>query len=295
LLLIGSHAAKFHFPDHRPPNDWDLIVNRDEHERLYRLLGPPLPTTQPLASIRPHQSTTTIHRFCGEIYELKLEAHLPLWSWVCKDPPRTEEGETVFTDPLLGDVRLASPSLLLLLKQSGAVHPVHFWRKTLLDYHFLKTRTQNVPVRMIEGAHLARARMEERFLRHSAVTPWRPATCAPVTGALLAPTMHADFHKRYARGPHGPLAVVDRAWEGFPTEPPATRRSLMIELLVEEALVLAATRQTSLPQPAPLRSLFNWTLRLLITQELPLRWAYFAVDEYREIQSRLMKAEFSSQ
>lgn len=277
MLLIGSRAARLHFSDFRAAKDWDVVVDDHEYAELSRRLG--LPLNEPTGE-------TCMFRHQGSLYELKRARHRPLWSAVLDHEPESSEGEFETDFPLLGHCRVASPPLLLILKQCFVAYPIHHWRKSLLDYHFLKERIHSVPPRVLELSRIALDEANERFGKYFEPDGDTTLTCAHATRKVRDEARHRALHERWRSGAQ-PLVESPDAWHGFTSHPIESRRRRMIELLVEEALVVARERLEDAGEDVAPQRLCHWTLRMLITQHLPLRWRYFAADHFPQIQEGL--------
>jgi hypothetical protein len=281
VLLIGSRAARIHFPDFRRADDWDVVVDDQEFEELSQRLGEPM--------FEPKQGTY-LYRFQGEVYEVKRHRHRPLWSAVLDRAAEPSEGELMARFPVLGECRVASPPLLLILKQCFVAYPILHWRKSLLDYHFLKQRIERVPPSILEISRIAVEEASEMFGHLFEHAGDLTITCAHDTRHVRELARHQALHERFRRG-KTPLAQEPDAWQGFTSHPIAERRELMVELLVEEAMVVGREHLEDLNEPIAASKLYNWTLRMLITQHLPLAWRYFAADHFPQIQQRILATE----
>lgn len=277
MLLIGSRAARLHFSDFREAKDWDVVVDEHEYAELSRRLGPPL--GEPTAE-------TSLFRFEGTLYELKRARHRPLWSAVLDHAPEPTEGEFETELPLLGHCRVASPALLLILKQCFVAYPIHHWRKSVLDYHLLKQRIQRVPPKVLELSRIAVEEAKERFGHVFEPPGDATLTCAHATRRVGDEARHRALHRRFCSEAE-PLVACPDAWRGFAEHPVELRRRKMIDLLVEEALVVACERRKDCGETVSPQRLCHWTLRMLITQHLPLSWRYFAADHFPQIQAGL--------
>lgn len=284
MLLIGSRAARLHFSDFREAKDWDVVVDEREYDELCSRLG------------QPHgepKGETCMFRHQGTLYEIKRARHRPLWSAVLDHEPEPSEGEFEADLPLLGRCRIASPPLLLILKQCFVAYPIHHWRKSLLDYHFLKQRIRSVPPKVLELSRIALEEAHDRFGQYFEPRENTTLTCAHATRQVKDVARHRSLHQQLCSGAR-PLVEKPDAWQGFTDEPIEFRRARMIELLVEEALVVARERQQDSGEDVPPRMLCHWTLRMLITQHLPIAWRYFAADHFPQIQAGLAARNFGA-
>ena len=280
MLLIGSRAAKIHFPEHRDAHDWDVVVTDEEYATLRSRFGPPL--------FEPTEHVS-MFRYQGGQYEIKTTSRVPLWAAILNRAADPSEGELVRDIPVLGTCRIASPPLLLILKQCFVAYPIGQWRKSLLDYHFLRARIASVPPYMCDISRLGLEDAASRFGHLFEPEGNHTTTCSNPKRQLADPDRHQRLHDRFRQGA-APLVSTPDAWEGFPSRPVADRRALMVDLLVEEALVAAEEYRLDAERPVQNRPLCNWILRGLVTRYLPLGWRYFAADEYPEIQRRVLAA-----
>jgi hypothetical protein len=275
MLVYGSRALRFHFPQFREPRDWDLIGTRADVERLDRVLPR-----------RGNQRPAKVHfEHDGVMVEVDVAEELPFWAralHLFRDAPILEE-------PVLGPLRVPPPALMLFTKQCGLIYDVVHWHKNLEDLYQLQEWITEVPP---EAQELLRPIQEHsRSLRaegHAKVVGSRPDACHPKMPTQPEPKLHRRLHEHIKLGA-SPIVDRDGAWQAFPHLQGDEKLHSMRLLFAEEAMVLAATlhlqsaRQTSHP-PAQLK---RAALRRLIQSALPEAWRYFGINNYREI-SRLM-------
>lgn len=129
MLLIGSQAAKFHFPEFSHNRDWDVIGTISEIANWVKTYK------QEIISYKYNENKTKIsiktqnRKFEFEIVEPNSSSEL-----FC------EINKTV----KLEEFYVASPNSLKLIKRSHLTHPIH-WEKNIEDYHFLKTKIKKHP------------------------------------------------------------------------------------------------------------------------------------------------------
>ncbi len=275
MLLIGSRAIRFYFPEFREPRDWDLVGTQTEIDELTQRL--PLAGPQ-----RPDKA----HFMCGDrLVEVGNASVLPYWAKILErfcDGPRLH-------DPELGSLVVAPAEYLLLTKHCGLVYRVVHWHKNLEDLYFLRDRITTIPAevaelvadtvndsaRMFASSH-GRANIERLtcYAREEQHSPeWR--------------ALHEELHHRVKLS-DAPAHVEVGAWQGFPQVSPTERTQRMQRLLAEEAMVIAAQALVSSPisgRNKPREEWIRWALRSLCIGELPVGLRYFAVNYYQELRA----------
>lgn len=284
MLLIGSRAIRHHFPEFRPPRDWDLIGSEEDIARLDGLL--------PRSPLDTHGGTKTCYSYRGVLVEVARSAMIPYWASV----QEAFASEPAIEDPVLGKLAVAPPGFLLLTKQCGLIYHIAHWHKNLEDLYFLRDRIPTIPERVAAFLPQALADSRRMFAEGHRENTSTVESCHPAARGLLYPALHRTLHDRLKLGP-GAAIDEPRAWEGFPERPGPERRERMIDLFAEETLVLAAERAllTSKSEEArPEAELTRWALRTLITSTLPEGHRYFGVNYYREIMDRLPQGFLSA-
>jgi hypothetical protein len=278
MLVYGSRALRFHFPQFREPKDWDLIGTRADVERLDRLLPR-----------RGSQRAAKVHfEYNSVLVEVDIAEELPFWARALdlfRDAP-------ILEDPVLGPLRVPPPALVLFTKQCGLIYDVVHWHKNLEDLYQLQEWITEVPP---EAQELLRPIQEHsRSLRsemHAKLTGSRPDACHPKMPTQPEAQLHRRLHECMKLGA-SPLVDSDGAWQGVPQLQGDEKLHGMRQLFAEEAMVLAATlhlqspRQTTHP-PAQLK---RAALRRLIQSALPEAWRYFGINNYREIAALIPEA-----
>ena len=131
MLVYGSRALRYHFPQFREPKDWDLIGTRADVERLDRVLPR-----------RGHQAQYKVHfEYDSVMVEVDIAEELPFWARaleVFRDAP-------ILDEPVLGPLRVPPPALMLFTKQCGLIYGVVHWHKNLEDLYQLQDWITEVP------------------------------------------------------------------------------------------------------------------------------------------------------
>jgi hypothetical protein len=271
MLLHGSRAVRYHFPQYREPKDWDLVGTRADVEGLDRLL-----------QRRGHQSQQKAHfEYNSAMVEVDIAEELPFWARALdafRDAP-------ILDEPVLGPLRVAPPAFILFTKQCSLIYPVTHWHKNLEDLYQLREWVTEVPP---EARELQRATQEQSAGLHTEYhardTRSRPDACHPKMPTQPEATLHRRLHEQLKLGAK-PLVDSDGAWQGFPQLAGAEKLHNMRRLFAEEALVLAATLhlQSPVQETHPPAQLKRAALRRLIQSALPEAWRYFGINNYREI------------
>src|SRR4051812_7903268 len=131
MLVYGSRALRYHFPQFREPKDWDLIGTRADVERLDRVLPR-----------RGHQASYKVHfEYDSVMVEVDIAEELPFWARamdVFRDAP-------ILDEPVLGLLGVPPPALVLFTKQCGLIYGVLHWHKNLEDLYQLQEWITEVP------------------------------------------------------------------------------------------------------------------------------------------------------
>jgi hypothetical protein len=278
MLVIGSRAIRHHFPDFRPPLDWDLVGTDDDIARLERSLE--------RSSLFPARREKAVFLYGDVMVEVWNASALPYWATVdatFADAPTIE-------DPVLGRLRVPHPGFLLLTKQCGLIYRIVHWHKNLEDLYFLFDRVPTMPENVAALLPLTLQDAGRMFTDNHARTAPEAEPCHPAVRHPKDPVLHRELHERLALG-NAPAVVEPRAWEGFPEQPATSRRERMIDLFAEEAMVLAGEQHITMPEdpshPHPGGELGRWALRSLLTSSMPDNLRYFGVNHYREIAARI--------
>jgi hypothetical protein len=271
MLLHGSRAVRYHFPQYREPRDWDLVGTRADVERLDQLLPR-----------RGHQTQYKAHfEYDSVMVEVDIAEECEFWAQAFhafRDAP-------ILDDSIFGPLRVPPPAFLLFTKQCALIYEVVHWHKNLADLYQLQEWVTEVPQ---EARDLLRPMQEHSRSMHAenqaSATRSHPDACHPKMPTQPEAEPHRRLHERMKLGAR-PVVDSDGAWQAFPHLGGDEKLRNMRLLFAEEATVLAATlhlespRQTTHP-PALLK---RAALRRLIQSALPEAWRYFGINNYREI------------
>lgn len=272
MLLIGSRAIRYHLPEFRQPKDWDLIGTLAEKERIDSLLKP--------ADKEP-TDRKQFYRYEDAYVEFIIREKSPYWDMIAE----TFRDAPVLEDPVLGELHVPSLAFLLMTKQCSLIYPIVHWHKNLEDVFWLRSRVHDVAE---DERHLLAATQRdsaEVYRDRHARTAALPVACHPKLPPHPDAQLHALLHERM-KLEQTPLVRVEGAWLAFPDSPPEERKSRMIQLLAEEAMVHAGHRALEFDanQALPLASeMKRKALRSVIWSHLPAAWRYFAVNHYDSI------------
>jgi hypothetical protein len=275
MLLIGSRALRYHFPEFRQPVDWDLVGSRDEAERLAKVLE-----AAPVRSGARGRGKLNF-RYDGALVEFALTDEKPYWQNVVD----TFRDEPTMEDAVLGRMTIPPASFLMLTKQCGLIYRINFWHKNLEDLYYLRNLIPEIPDKVAALLPAAQADSASMFAERHVQVAREPFACHPQLPDHPDQDLHKLLHDRFRLGSQ-PLRETPGAWKAFVDKSPEERTELMIQLLAEEAMVLAAheyvaTDRTQTPREP--RELIRFAVRALIVSGLPEAWRYFGVNHYREI------------
>jgi hypothetical protein len=254
MLVFGSRALRYHFPQFREPKDWDLVGTRADVERLDRRLP------------RRNQQDryNKVHfDYEGVLVEVDVAEADPFWARALdlfRDAP-------VLDEPVLGPLRVPPPAFVLFAKQCSLIYGVRHWHKNLEDLYQLQQWTTEVYGET-----------------HAKMTRSQADACHPKMPTQPDAESHRRLHEHMKLGA-SPMIDCDGAWQGFTHLAGDEKLYNMRRLFAEEAMVLAATLHLQSPRqtthaPAQLK---RAALRRLIQSALPEAWRYFGVNNYREI------------
>jgi len=130
LLLIGSRAAKIHFPDFKYPRDYDFIASRVEAGDFLSLHKHEILPSHP-KKIRARVKLGGHNKQ----FEIEIAEDIPSSLRLhCKDRDRQH-----YDSELKCNYFVASPENLFLLKKSHICFNIN-WRKNITDYLYLKSK-----------------------------------------------------------------------------------------------------------------------------------------------------------
>jgi hypothetical protein len=271
MLVYGSRALRYHFPQFREPKDWDIVGTRADVERLDQLLPR-----------HGHQTEAKVHfEYDGVMVEVDIVEERPFWlraMHLFRDAP-------ILEDRVLGPLRVPPPAFMLFTKQCGLIYGVRHWHKNLADVYELQQWITEVPQ---EARDLLRPLQEiSRIMyaeAHAKVTCSQPDACHPRMPTQPEAEPHRRLHESLKLGAR-PMVDIDGAWQAFPQLGGDEKLHSMRLLFAEEAMVLAATLHLQSPRQLthPPAQLARAALRRLIQSALPEAWRYFGLNNYREI------------
>lgn len=135
MLLIGSRAARFHYPSARKPRDFDFIASKIEVEAFlsnfkYKDTSSHEKKVRALVEVKGEKVS----------FEFELAESYGYPSTTLIYMNNINDGATVKQDKILGmSYHVASPQSLFLLKKSHITFPIH-WEKNIDDYLLLKSK-----------------------------------------------------------------------------------------------------------------------------------------------------------
>jgi hypothetical protein len=271
MLVYGSRALRYHFPQFREPQDWDLAGTRADVERLEQLLPR-----------RGHRARHKAHfEYDARLVEVDIAEESPFWAralHVFRDAP-------ILDQSLFGPLRVPPPAFLLFTKQCALIYGVVHWHKNLEDLYQLQQWITDVPQ---EARDLLRPMQEHsrgmHGENHARMTRSHPDACHPKMPTQPDAEPHRRLHECLKLGAK-PIVDIDGAWQGFPQLKGDEKLQQMRLLFAEEAMVLAATIHLQSPRQTtnPASQLKRAALRTLIQGALPEAWRYFGINNYREI------------
>lgn len=279
MLLIGSRAIRHHFPDFRPPVDWDLVGTSEE----IAALDQKLPRKE-----KRRRAEKAHYRYGDAMVEVANASAVPYWGRILD----AFAAEPTLEEPTLGTLRIAPAGYLLLTKHCGLIYPVVHWHKNLEDLYFLRERVPHIPEHLaalipetIDDSRRMFLSLHEK--RSVEVTPCHPKL-------RPASDLHRELHARLV--PETERGDAASAWQGFPDVDGKTRLVKLRHWMAEEAMIVAA-EQFLHPrlgfESNDEDELVRWALRMLCTGRLPENFRYFLVNHYREVRDLVPKGWLS--
>lgn len=271
MLVFGSRALRYHFPQFREPKDWDLAGTRADVERLDQLLPR-----------RGHQASYKAHfDYDSRMVEVDIAEESPFWARAI----HAFRDEPILDESVLGPLRVPPPAFMMFTKQCALIYEVLHWHKNLEDLYQLQQWVTDVPERARE---LLRPLQDHargvHGEAHAKATRSRPDACHPKMPTRPDAEPHRRLHERMKLGAR-PMVDSEGAWQAFPHLEGDDKLHKMRLLFAEEAMVLAANLHLESPHQLthPPAQLKRAALRRLIQSALPEAWRYFGVNNYREI------------
>ncbi len=130
MLLIGSRAARFHYPEFRTPKDYDFIATRKDVESFLK--------SRRYIDNSSHDKKIRAKVWIGSEriqFEFDLVESYKSSEYIY----RYDLDFGTYDDKLRISYGVASPIALFVLKKSHIVFPIH-WQKNIVDYLFLKDK-----------------------------------------------------------------------------------------------------------------------------------------------------------
>jgi hypothetical protein len=130
MLLIGSRAARFWYPEFRKPKDYDFIATTKEVDDFLSKFTYQDTSSHP----KKRRARVDVHGYKLN-FEFELVEHYPSSAIIYKNDTTIHN-----YDNLLGiEYVVAGPQTLYLLKKSHIIFNIH-WDKNIYDYLFLKDK-----------------------------------------------------------------------------------------------------------------------------------------------------------
>jgi hypothetical protein len=137
MIIIGSRAISFWYPDFREAKDWDIIARPSE------ILAWATEAKDSIVDmVSPHDKKVRFKLKDGS--RLEFETITPLSSNETLETQINALPYSFKMDIPFGEANVPSPSILTLIKRSHLDWNVH-WRKNIEDYHWLKDRSEGEP------------------------------------------------------------------------------------------------------------------------------------------------------
>ena len=141
IVLMGSIAAKFHWPDFRPYKDVDVIATEEEAHELI----------QKLEMIKVTQKPGKWSGFVPAKYgrkEMFVEMALSRGTHKEMYDMCQNNADELYVGEIRTTCKVPSAELLYLTKRSHVVFPIH-WRKNFLDHEFMKNKGVTISPEMM--------------------------------------------------------------------------------------------------------------------------------------------------
>lgn len=129
MLLIGSQAAKFYFPDFPHNKDWDVIGTIPEITNW----------------VKAHKHEIISYKYNENKTKIFIKTQNRKFEFEIVEPNSSSELFCEINQNVkLEEFYVADPSSLKLIKRSHLTHSIH-WEKNIEDYHFLKRKIRKHP------------------------------------------------------------------------------------------------------------------------------------------------------
>lgn len=141
MVVIGSRALKYWYPETREPKDYDVIGTTKE---LAQYVKDNYLRIKFCRLSRPGKTVIKLHK--GAFIEFEVQEDSCGFG-SCNEIAKASEGQpTVFYREINMNLVVCPPVLLLAIKKSHLSVPLKQWDKHMEDYHFL---LQKVPVSLM--------------------------------------------------------------------------------------------------------------------------------------------------
>jgi hypothetical protein len=133
MLLIGSRATRFHYPDSRKPKDYDFIATNAEVDSFlsqFTWIDTSSHEKKRRAKVKINNK---FHSFEFELAEHYASSDLIY---------HNDKSNFVHDSYLNHSYNISSPKTLFLLKRSHITFNIHWW-KNIYDYLFLRSKLSN--------------------------------------------------------------------------------------------------------------------------------------------------------
>jgi len=144
MLLIGSSAAQFYYPEFRSPKDRDILATPDELAEWVE------------------RNRTHIHRYkLRDDRKLFIKTDYINFEFEIVKPGSSSELFMKLNNNH-PHMSIARPETLWLIKKSHIHHPIH-WRKNIEDYHFFKKKGLKPSPEEMAAYELRKKEIDERL------------------------------------------------------------------------------------------------------------------------------------
>ena len=282
MLIVGSKALNYHFPDlKREVKDIDIIGTKDDIKYLISALNP--------ENVRDTENITTLFNIqtpndffnTKNVEILNADTSEALSEYVKFD---TENGK------LGNDIRYASPEVLLSLKKSHIHFPIKF-EKHIQDYNFLLSKLKEDKLQRITKINFKETEKRVGELKTPSLKKSTMNFFGQSDGYVKYFYIHDDIHRvmaHYDKPVYEDMQVDESSawcekdmWDNFTFEKKA-------KCVLEEAYVIALERKiipmlNGCGEIISSKKAFNWAIMRICTTLCSGWFRQFATDNYTEI------------